>query len=136
MRVVLDTNILFSALIKDSTTRKLILEYEGAFLFPEYIFGEAKKHKDELFRKSGMDAKGFNKLLALILGKVIIVPSELLEPYRQKAYAIVKDIDVNDVLFVACALAYEDSIIWSNDSALKKQSRVKVITTAEARELL
>ncbi len=136
MHVVLDTNILFSALIRDSTTRKLILEYEGTFLFPEYIFEEAKKHKDEIFRKSEMRADEFNRLLALILRKVIIIPYEVLESYRQEAYEIVKNIDINDTLFFACALAYKGSIIWSNDSNLKKQSQIKVITTAEAIELL
>ncbi len=136
MHVVLDTNILFSALIKDSTTRKLILEYEGIFLFPEYIFEEAKKYKEEILQKSEMSADDFNKLLALILKKVIIVPYEVLEPYRQEAYELVKNIDINDTLFIACALAYEESIIWSNDSHLKKQSRIKVINTAEAIELL
>ena len=136
MHVVLDTNILFSALIKDSTTRKLILEYEGMFLFPEYIFEEAEKHKDEILQKSEMDADEFNKLLALILRKVIIVPSEVLEPYRQEAYELVKNIDVNDTLFIACALACHGSIIWSSDVRLKKQSRIKVINTAEAMELL
>ncbi len=83
-----------------------------------------------------MSADEFNRLLALILGKVIIVPSEMLEPYRQEAHEIVKNIDVNDVLFIACALAYKGSIIWSNDSNLKKQSLIKVINTAEAMELL
>ena len=136
MRVILDTNILFSALIKDSTTRKLILEFEGIFLFPEYIFEEAEKHKDEIFRKSGMSADEFNKLLALILRKVTIVPSEALEPYRQEANDIAKNIDVNDTLFIACALAYRGSAIWSNDSRLKKQSRIDVINTAEAMKLL
>ncbi|MBI2110045.1 putative toxin-antitoxin system toxin component, PIN family [Candidatus Woesearchaeota archaeon] len=136
MQVVLDTNILFSALIRDSKTRKLILEYEGIFLFPEYIFEEAKKHKDEIFRKSRMSADEFNELLALILRKVNIVPSEVLEPHRQEAYLIVKDIDINDALFVACALAYKGSIIWSNDADLKKQSRIRVINTMEAMKLL
>mgnify|MGYP001561547316 CR=1 FL=1 len=136
MHVVLDANILFSALIKDSTTRKLILEYEGIFLFPEYIFEEAEKHKDEIFRKSEMSADEFNKLLALLLRKVIIVPSEVLEPHRQEAHEIVKNIDINDTLFVACALLYKGSIIWSNDSQLKKQQRIKVINTVEAMELL
>ena len=136
MYVVLDTNILFSALIRDSTTRKLILEHEGIFLFPEYIFEEAEKHKDEIFRKSDISAGEFNKLFALILRKVIIVPSEVLEPYCQEAQEIVKDIDINDMFFVACALAYKGSIIWSNDSGLKKQSRIKVINATEAMKLL
>lgn len=136
MHIVLDTNILFSALIKDSMTRKLILEYEGTFLFPEYILEEAEKYRGEILRKSGMDKDDFNMLLALILRKVTIVPGEVLELYRQEAHELMKNIDVNDTLFVACALAYDGSILWSNDSQLKKQSRIKVINTAEAIDLL
>ena len=136
MYVVLDTNILFSALIRDSITRKLIFEYEGLFLFPAYIFEEAERHKDDILRKSGMNENEFNKLLALILRKVIIVPLEVLVPYRDEAYELVKNIDVNDTLFVACALAYHGSIIWSNDLKLKNQAQIKVVNTREAIELL
>ena len=50
MKVVIDSNILFSALIKDSITRRLILEYDDFFLFPSYIFDEIEKHKDELIK--------------------------------------------------------------------------------------
>lgn len=136
MYVVLDTNILFSALIRDSTTRKLILEYEGVFLFPEYIFDEAEKHKGEILQKSEMKKDEFSQLFALILRKVIIVPSKVIEPYLQEAQDLMKDIDINDALFIACALAYKESVIWSNDSRLKKQSRIKIINTTEAMELL
>lgn len=127
MCIVLDTNILFSALIRNSMTRKLILEYDKTFLFPEYIFEEAEKHKKEIIQKSKMGEDEFNKLFALLLRKVIIVPTEVLEPYHKEAYEIVKNIDINDMLFVACALAYKESIIWSNDSNLKNQSRIKVV---------
>jgi len=43
MNIVIDANILFSALIKDSKTREIILGYNGYFLFPFYIFIEMKK---------------------------------------------------------------------------------------------
>jgi len=39
MKIVIDSNILFSALIKDSTTRRLILEYEEPFSF-QNIFSQ------------------------------------------------------------------------------------------------
>ena len=51
MRIILDSNILFSALIKNSFTRKKLLEYQGHFLFPEIIFQEIEKHKEELRKK-------------------------------------------------------------------------------------
>ncbi len=48
MHIIIDSNVLFSALIKDSLTRKLILDYEGTFLFPAYIFQEFEEHKEEV----------------------------------------------------------------------------------------
>lgn len=45
MKIIIDSNILFSALIKNSTTRKLILEHDGYFLFPSFIIEEMEKHK-------------------------------------------------------------------------------------------
>jgi len=131
MKVIVDANILFSALIKDSVTRKLILEYEDLFLFPSFIFIEMQKHKYILIKKSGLSIHEFNLLLGLLLKKVIIVPNEVLRPYRKEAFKIVKDIDPDDVLFFACALAYPSSIIWSDDKALKKQSLILILNTKE-----
>lgn len=136
MNIVIDSNILFSALIKDSITRKLILNYNGLFLFPEYIFEEIEEHKAELFEKSEMNKEDFNLLLSLILKKVLIVNNEILLSYKQQAVDIVKDIDLDDALFIACALAYSDSILWSDDKALKKQDKVKVFNTHEIIEIL
>lgn len=131
MKVVIDSNVLFSALIKNSITRRIIFEYNGFFLFPSYIFEELQKHKQELLTKSGMNPEDFNKLLALLLKKVKIIPDKILLPYREKALEIVKDIDKDDAVFIACALAYPSSIIWSDDKQLKKQSKIKVVNTAE-----
>ena len=94
MKIVIDSNVLFSALIKDSSTRKLILKYGGFFLFPSYIFEEMEKHKEQ-------------------------------------AVEIVKNIDLDDAIFVACALAYPESVIWSDDKKLKNQKEVKILNTGE-----
>jgi predicted nucleic acid-binding protein len=51
LNIVIDSNILFSALIKDSLTRRIILDYDKTFLFPEFIFEEIQKHKEELLKK-------------------------------------------------------------------------------------
>lgn len=83
-----------------------------------------------------MNPDEFNLLLQLILDKVIVVPSWLLEEFREEALKVVGGIDVNDVLFFACALAYDSSIIWSDDNNLKKQAKVKVLNTEEISVLL
>jgi len=136
MIIIIDANILFSALIRDSKTREIILKTDEFFLFPSYIFIEAQKYKQEIIEKSKMSKEEFEKLFRLILGKVLIVPNEVLIPYRKIAFEIVKDIDPKDVLFVACALAYPGSVIWSNDKRLKKQSKVRVLNTKELTDLL
>ena len=131
MNIIIDSNVLFSALIKDSLTRKLILDYDGTFLFPSYIFEEYEKHKKELIKKTGMEDADIQKLINLILKKVFIVPNEILDSYREEALNVIGKIDPDDVLFIACALAYENSIIWSDDKKLKNQTRVKVLNTSE-----
>ena len=131
MKIVIDSNVLFSALIKDSATRKLILEYDDFFLFPEFIFEEMEKHKEELFKKSKMENKDFGRLLQIILKKVMIVPNEVLLPHKKEALEIVKSIDLDDAAFIACVLAYPNSILWSDDKKLKKQTKVRVLSTQE-----
>lgn len=131
MNFVLDSNVLFSALIKNSLTRRLILRYEGKFLFPEFIFEEIIHHKEEISSKAGLEEKEFNLLLGLLLEKVVVVSTKELLPYKEEALAIVKDIDLDDIQFVACALAYPGSIIWSNDEKLKQQDKVRVLNTSE-----
>jgi len=131
LKIVLDSNILFSALIKDSITRRIILDYGDQLLFPSFIFEEMEKHKNELLTKSKMKTKDFEDLLTLLLQKVIIIPNEVLNHYKEDAYQIIKDIDPDDVTFIACALAFSDSIIWSDDKRLKLQSKVQIIDTSK-----
>ena len=135
MKIVIDSNILFSALIKDSKTRKIILEHEGFFLFPQYIFEEMEKHMGMLLKKSRLPKHEFNTLLTILLKKVVIVPNDILLPFRKQALEIVKEIDKDDVLFIACALAYPESIIWSNDKKLKNQKSIRILNTDEISKL-
>ncbi len=52
MRLVVDANILFSSLIKDSITRRLILLDDFDLFTPEYVFIELEKHIDHIQKKS------------------------------------------------------------------------------------
>ncbi len=136
MKIVLDSNILFSALIKDSLTRRLILEYDENFIFPYYIFEELTKHKAELLTKSQMDGTEFEQLLQLLLTKVIIIQEDILDSYKIEAINIINHLDPDDTMFIACALAYPGSVIWSNDKRLALQNKIKIISTKEMIELI
>jgi predicted nucleic acid-binding protein len=74
-------------------------------------------------------------LFEFIISNITIVSKEKSNPYMLHAIEIVNTIDVGDASFIACALLYPDSIIWSDDKALKQQKEVKVLNTKEIIEL-
>ena len=61
---------------------------------------------------------------------------EVLAPHRRKAYEAVKDIDPDDVIFIACTLAYPNSILWSDDKKLKNLKNITILNTKEIIDLL
>ena len=130
-RVVIDSNILFSALIRDSHTRRVVIEYRGIFLVPSFVFNEIEEHKNELLEKSGMTNGVFHELLKILSSKLEIVPPKMLFPFIGKAYELGKYIAPDDSPFIACALAYPESLIWSDDKRLKKQQVINVLNTRE-----
>ena len=136
MNIIVDTNVLFAALIRNSETRKLILSYNDKFLCPEYFFIEFEKHKLDIFLKSGSSYNDFDKLYFLLMEQIYIVPHTSIKAHIPKAVELVKDIDEDDILFIATALAYPKSILWSNDAALRRQNVVHVMNTKEIRKIL
>ena len=135
--IVIDSNILFSALLKNSETRRIILTCEILPLFfPSYLFEELERHKKELILKSGMSYTDFDQLLELLIEKIIVVPDARLSPFRKQAMGLVHNIDHDDAIFVACALAIPNSILWSNDKKLKTVKHIKVLNTQEIIKLL
>ena len=72
----------------------------------------------------------------MLLQKVSIVPNEVLIPYRKEAYEAVKGIDPDDAIFIACMLAYPNSILWSDDKKLKKLKQTTVLNTKEIIDIL
>jgi len=133
MLLVMDANVLFSALIKMSKTLDLFLDSKLNLVSPDFIFDEFIKHKDEISRKSGL---GYNHLLAIIVllsEKVSFVSVEEYKKFLIEAIEISPD--ENDIDYFALALKLNCGI-WSNDKKLKEQNRVKVYSTEELIEFL
>jgi predicted nucleic acid-binding protein len=130
MKFVLDSNIIFSALIKKSTTRNIILSDVFELHAPEYIFSEITKHKELLLQKSKMNEEELDALLLLLQKHIRLVPKEKYNENMALAEDILKDIDITDSPFLALALALNCKI-WSNDGHFKQQDRVEVHTTKE-----
>ena len=126
MRIVIDTNVLMAGLLKDSVVRKILVLSGNEFFLPEFAIEEIKKYEDELLEKSGYDRKEFKLIVNNLLENLRIVPKNRLQEYMIEAEEIMKDIDIKDSSFIACALAIDADGIWSFDKHFKKQDKVIV----------
>jgi predicted nucleic acid-binding protein len=131
MRLVIDTSILISALLKDSVTRKILLFSSIDFLLPEYAFEEIEKHKDNISIRSGLSTGEIEIVLSLIIENITIIPASKLKPYMEKAHKIIGSIDPFDIPFVALALSIDNDGIWSNDKHFKEIKGIKIWKTSD-----
>jgi predicted nucleic acid-binding protein len=131
MIYVIDANILFAAIIRDSATRKIILDSNAQFLAPDYLLTEHERYGTLLRAKSGLSEKAYERLLVLLLSRIRLVAWDELRMSAEQAYALAKDIDPYDTMFFACCLANPGSVLWSDDKKLKKQDKVKIVNTEE-----
>jgi len=127
MRLVVDTNILFSLFWKGSFLQKVMVSQELELYSPEYALEEIKKYEKEIMRKTKLSKKEFNERRR---GLPILVEFIPLKEYG-KFFKQLKEVpDKDDIDFLALALKLKCPI-WSNDKALKKQNKVKVLATKE-----
>ncbi|HLC84182.1 MAG TPA: PIN domain-containing protein, partial [Candidatus Nanoarchaeia archaeon] len=122
MRIILDSNIVIAALMRDSHIRHLIFSSEQSLCFPQFMVDEIHSHKGLILEKSGMDESSYQQLLVKLLGKLSLIPTDLIKKHLGQATEIMKLIDVKDAPFIAAALSYPDAVIWSDDKDFEKQS--------------
>jgi predicted nucleic acid-binding protein len=133
MRLVLDANIAISSLIAGSMA-DLIFSPKISLIAPELLFIEIRRHKEEIMKKSDLSFVDFDLLLALIEGRVAIVPMKefiYLLPKAEKLLAGHK----KDAPYVALALKF-DCPVWSYEKRFKTIGHVESLTTAEVRARL
>lgn len=136
MKLVLDTNILISALLKDSTVRRILLNPRFEFLLPEFSLEEIDKHLDTITGRSNLSEEEVHLILGLLLTNINVVPSEQILQQYAEAKQIMGKIDVGDVPFLALALAVQNDGVWTEDKHFQKQSKIKVFKTADLISLL
>ena len=134
MKLVVDANVVISALIADSKTRELIVTLEPELLTPEVVHDEIEYYEDLIVEKSGMELERVQQFIDLLFQYIETVPASEFYPYIEAAEEAIGGTDPDDVLYVACALA-RDAGVWSDDSDFDEQDLVPVYTTSEVVEL-
>jgi len=129
MKLIVDANILFSALIKDGLTAELLISDKLQLFAPEFLFTEFAKYKNLILKKTHRNEEEFNSFLEILKEQIFIVSKKEIIPFMDEADKISPDSKDNTYLALAIALK---SDIWSNDKKLKQgQTKVNVFSTEE-----
>jgi predicted nucleic acid-binding protein len=132
MKLVVDTNRLIAALIRDSACRKILISKEFIFLTPDFTLTEIEKHKRLILEKSSLSINDFEAVLSVLLERLDVKPLKEYKSYLSKASKMIND--VNDVPFLALALAAKAEGVWTEDADFEKQNLVKIYSTKDLLE--
>lgn len=138
MKFVIDTNIVFSAILNSrSPIGQIILNGSKYFDFLsiEQLKDEIDNHEDKILKISRLSKSDYDKIYGKIKSKIKFV-NQLLINYDnyQKADDLAKDIDSDDLLFVGLTMQFRCKL-WSGDkqltNGLHKKGFKQIITTDE-----
>ncbi len=133
MDVVVDTNVLVSAMLRNGLNRRLVFSNQLTLFSPLYFLAEFSERQDEYLVKAERDRSVFQALLHRICARVTIVPASELNTFRAEALAVCPH--HKDWPFFAVALMTNCGI-WTHESRLKDQNSVPVYSTADLADLV
>jgi len=138
MKIVVDTNIVFSALISSSTKiPDIIIAPFNHFKFytPDYLFEELENHKYKLQKASKLTEKEIDKAKTELFKYINTISLEIIpKEVWLEAEFLTFDIDPDDISFVALSI-FLDAHLWTGDKVLYngliRKGFDKVILTSE-----
>lgn len=134
MKIVVDSNIIFSALISGKEIYLEILQKHKAYI-PDIVLFELLKYESRLIKKCKVKEDAFRMFTQLLFEVVTVIPKFAISSMNwQKAYELCKGVDEKDTPFVALSLEL-DAPLWTNDKKLsngiKKKGFDRFITVDE-----
>ena len=133
MKVIIDANILFSSLIKNSLTANLLFKEDLTLYVPDFFIEEFMKYEKLILKKTNRSRGDYIRILHCLKTIIHKIPEEKFSNFLNKAEKICPD--EKDIPYFALALKLEMPI-WSNDKKLKEQNIIKIYSTKEMLEIL
>lgn len=134
LKLVVNTNRLIAALIRESTSRQILYHMDADFIGVQASMKEIEKYKGEILEKAKINEEEFQRILERICSRIIFLNEELVKLHVPEANEIMGQIDVGDVVFIAAALA-TSADVWSDDNHFYMQKRIKARKTKDLVEL-
>jgi|APTNR8051073442_1049403.scaffolds.fasta_scaffold15531_3 predicted nucleic acid-binding protein len=141
MKIVVDTNIIFSAMLNPSATIGQIIIYgqrqqQFEFFAPHLLKEEIKRHRNKIIEISkSIDEVTFEDIRDEVFRCVNFISEEQI-PYNfwYDAIPMVRDTDMDDIAFIVLA-EYLDARLWTGDkkllAGLENYGYKRIITTEE-----
>ena len=119
--IIVDANILFSALLRSDSRFAEILLYRGhRFCICESTFVELFHHKERILTFSRLSDVEITALLHAFLRRLTVEREESIPTTcREEAAALCRGVDPRDEPYVALTLAL-DGRLWTGDQKLRK----------------
>ena len=142
MKIVVDTNIVFSAVLNTNSKIGRILT-EGSVIFDIYSIHQLNEeiitHNNKIISLTNYSDEHLNETLELLTENITFIEIEKLSDNSVKrAFDLVQNVDINDLLFVALAIEL-DSKLWTGDkklvNGLKNKDFNSFISTQELYQL-
>ena len=121
MKIVVDANLIFSALLpKASSIRDELFQEARSFYCPVFVFTELFKHKERIFKSSKLSDSEILNYLRKITEQIQFVNEDLVSlESKQQAYDLCHDVDEKDTPYVALTLDI-NAALWTGDNKLKQ----------------
>ncbi|MFH1053133.1 MAG: PIN domain-containing protein [Candidatus Woesearchaeota archaeon] len=103
MKVVIDSNILFTYFWMKSSLRELVLRKRIVFFTPDLFLRELEKYSIYIKKKNNYSNKDFDLTKQELFEMLYILPVESYENSVNIATKCLKDIDTRDIDFTALA---------------------------------
>lgn len=128
MRIVVDTNIVFSAILNTNHhIAQILLQRKSKFNFysTEQLLAEIKEHKDKIKQLSNYSDNELDRVVELMTKRIRFINVKLIskESYRL-AESLTQDVDIDDTEFVALT-EHLKAKLWSGDKELQKGLKKK-----------
>jgi predicted nucleic acid-binding protein len=128
MKIVVDTNIIFSALLKEDNryARALIKNEDDHDFYAVYFtIVELFKHKERIKQFSKLSEEDILEALYELIKHIHIINDNIISiPSWKEAMQLAHDVDVKDVPNVALTIELAAQL-WTNDNELKKGLQAK-----------
>ena len=143
MRIVVDSNIVFSALLNSTgTIGELLFNSEERFTFfaPYFLQDEIEKHWKKILKISKLSEEVLRESQFRIYKRISFFDEhEISEKIWKTTEELLKDIDLDDTAFLVLT-KHLRATLWSGDKALvlglRKAGFTKVVTTTELISLI